>query len=56
MIPQREVNESTHEQTGSMYGGYEGEQEYARQDDETPYEQMLREEPIDHNNGHQEPE
>ena len=45
MIPQREVNESTHEQTGSMYGGYEGEHEYAPQHDVTPYEQMLREEP-----------
>ena len=45
MIPQREVNESTHEQTGSMYGGYEGVQEYAPQHDVTPYDQMLREEP-----------
>ena len=45
MIPQREMNESTREQTGSMYGGYEGDQEYARQHDVTPYEQMLREEP-----------
>ena len=33
MIPQREMNKSTREQTGSMYGGYEGEQEYARQHD-----------------------
>ena len=33
MIPQRGVNESTHEQSSSMYGGYE-----------TSYEQMLREE------------
>jgi hypothetical protein len=45
MIPQREVSESTREQTGTFYGGYEGEQEYARQRDVTPYEQMLREEP-----------
>ncbi len=45
MIPQREMHESTHEQSGSIYGGYEGDQEYARQRDETPYEQMLREEP-----------
>jgi len=45
MLPQREVNESTHEQTGSIYTGYEGDQEYARQRVETPYEQMLREEP-----------
>ena len=45
MIPQRESNESTHEQISSIYGGYEGDQEYARQHDETPYEQMLREGP-----------
>jgi len=45
MIPPREVNESTHQQTGSIYGGYEGDQEYARQHDETNYEQMLREGP-----------
>ena len=45
MVPQREVNELTHEPTGSIYGGYEGDQEYARQHIETPYEQMLREEP-----------
>ena len=43
MIPQREVNKSTHKQTDSMYSGYEGEQEYARQHEVTPYEQMLRE-------------
>ncbi len=45
MIPQRGVNELTHEQSSSMYGGYEGDQEYARQPDETSYEQMMREEP-----------
>lgn len=45
MIPQREVNESMPEQSGSLYSGYEGNQEYARQSNETPYEQMLREEP-----------
>ena len=45
MIPQREANESLHEQTSSIYGGYEGDQEYARQHDETSYEQMLREGP-----------
>ena len=45
MIPQRENNESIHEQTSSIYGGYEGDQEYARQPDVTPYEQMLREGP-----------
>ncbi len=45
MIPQRESNETLHEQSGSNYGAYEGEQEYSRQNVETPYEQMLREEP-----------
>ncbi len=45
MIPQRESYETTHEQPGSIYGGYEGDQEYARQTGETSYEQMLREEP-----------
>ena len=45
MIPQREYNQTIHEQSGSIYGGYEGEQEYTRQHVETPYEQMLREEP-----------
>ncbi len=44
MIPQREVNETMHEQTSPIYGGYEGDQDYARQHVETPYEQMLREE------------
>jgi hypothetical protein len=44
MIPQREMNESIYEQPGSNYGGYERDQEYARQHDKTPYEQMLREE------------
>lgn len=45
MIPQKETNESTSEQTGSIYGGYEGDQGYARQRNETSYEQMLGEEP-----------
>ena len=45
MIPQREANQSIHEQTSSVYGGYEGDQEYARQHDETSYEQILREGP-----------
>ena len=45
MIPPREANESTREQTGSIYSGYEGDQGYTRQHNETPYEQMLREEP-----------
>jgi len=44
MIPQREVNESLHEQASSTYGRYEGDQEYARQHAETSYEQPLREE------------
>jgi hypothetical protein len=45
MIPQREASESIHEQAGSTYGRYEGDQEYARQYDETSYEQPLREGP-----------
>jgi len=45
MIPQRESHEITREPTGSIYGGYEGDQGYTRQHSETPYEQMLREEP-----------
>jgi hypothetical protein len=45
MIPQREVNEATHEQSSSIYGGYDGEQEYTGQLVETQYEQMLREGP-----------
>ena len=44
MIQQRESNETMHEQSGSIYGGYEGEQGYPRQHVETPYEQVLREE------------
>jgi hypothetical protein len=43
MIPQRESNESTHEQASSIYGGYEGGQEYARQHYEPSYDQMMRE-------------
>jgi hypothetical protein len=45
MIPQRETGESIHEQEGSTYGKYEGDQEYVRQYVETSYEQPLREEP-----------
>jgi hypothetical protein len=45
MIPQRETNQTMPEQSGSVYGGYEGVQEYTRQPVETPYEQMLGEEP-----------
>ena len=45
MIPQSETKESIHEQPRSVYGGYEGDQEYAHQHDETSYEQMLREGP-----------
>ena len=44
MIPPREANESTRDQPGSIYSGYEGDQEYARQHSETSYEQMQREE------------
>lgn len=42
MMPQEE----THEQTGSTYGRYEGNQAYAHPRDEAPYEQMLRETPV----------
>ncbi len=45
MIPQREASESIHEQASSTYGRYEGGQEYARQHEETSYEQPLREGP-----------
>ena len=45
MIQQSEAGESIHEQAGSTYGKYEGDQEYARQLGETSYEQPLREEP-----------
>ena len=44
MIQQSEAGESIHEQAGSTYGKYEGDQEYARQLGETSYEQPLREE------------
>jgi uncharacterized membrane protein YkgB len=39
MMPQEEI----HEQTGSTYGRYEGDQAYAHPRDETSYKQMLRE-------------
>ena len=42
MMPQEE----THEQTGSTYGRYEGNQAYAHPRDEAPYEQMMRETPV----------
>ncbi len=45
MISPTESNETLHEQSGPVYGGYEGVQEYSRQNVETPYEPMLREEP-----------
>jgi hypothetical protein len=45
MMPQREPSESIHEQTNSTYGRYEGDQEYARLQGETSYEQPLREGP-----------
>jgi hypothetical protein len=46
MIPQREASESLHEQASSTYyGRYEGDQDYARQHDETTYEQPSREGP-----------
>lgn len=42
MMPQEE----THEQTGSTYGRYEGDQAYAHSRNEAPYEQMVRETPV----------
>jgi hypothetical protein len=42
MMPQEE----THEQTGSTYGRYEGDQAYAHPRDEAPYEQMMSETPV----------
>jgi hypothetical protein len=45
MVPQREASESIHKQASSPYGRYEEDQPYARQHDETSYEQPLREEP-----------
>lgn len=42
MMPQEE----THEQTGSTYGRYEGNQAYAHSRDEAPYEQMMKETPV----------
>jgi amino acid transporter len=39
MMPQREVDDSFHEQTEPTYGRYEGEQVSARQHYETSYEQ-----------------
>jgi len=46
MMPQKEVSEAIHQQTGPAYGGYEGNQtSSARQHSETSYEQELREGP-----------
>ncbi len=46
MMPQKEVSEAIHQQTGPAYGGYEGNQtSSARQHYETSYEQELREGP-----------
>ena len=39
MMPQREASEPLHEQRDSTYGRYEGEQGYAYQQFETPYQQ-----------------
>jgi hypothetical protein len=39
MMPQREADDSLHEQTEPVYGRYEGEQASARQQYETSYEQ-----------------
>lgn len=40
MMPQKEADDSLHEQTGPTYGRYEGEQASARQQYETSYEQL----------------
>ena len=46
MMPQKEVSEAIHQQTGPAYGGYEGNQtSSAHQHYETSYEQDLREGP-----------
>ncbi len=46
MMPQRNASESVNEQASSAYyGSHEVDQEYARQHDEIPYEQPLREGP-----------
>src|SRR5881392_2930681 len=46
MMPQKEVSEAIHQQTGPAYGGYEGNQTgVSRQHYETSYEQELREGP-----------
>lgn len=42
MMSQEEI----HEQTGSTYGRYEGDQAYSHPRDEVPYEQMMRETPV----------
>ena len=42
MMPQREANQSTDEQVDSTYGRYEGDQTYARQQQDTPYQQPLQ--------------
>ncbi len=39
MMPQSEANQSTNEQVDPAYGRYEGEQAYAHQQFETPYQQ-----------------
>ncbi len=44
MMPQRETNESIHGQADPIYGRYEGDQAYAHQQFEPPYQQPLREE------------
>lgn len=41
MMSQEEI----HEQTGSTYGRYEGDQAYAHPREETPSEQLMRETP-----------
>ena len=44
MMPQKEAGSPINEQTGSIYGGYEGNPADAHQQFETPYQQSLQEE------------
>jgi hypothetical protein len=45
MMPLRNASDSSNEQTGSTYGRYEGEQQYAPQHEEMPYAHFLRDDP-----------
>jgi uncharacterized membrane protein len=45
MMPQREIGESIHEQTGATYGRYEGDQTYTQQSYEPSFEHSLGDRP-----------